>query len=682
MRVNACFLLDRCVGHAGLRFADHSQCVQGPEGLNTTYACTSPLPLGTTPSAATALTPLTCSHTRHDRFCSLSWYDRQLVENSRSGAKDGGSAKGDGEEEEEGGEALGAGDAGATDTTSLFSSPRPHGSDAGFGVGFGVRARPAEASVMATLKARGEMRLMRVDCSTQGCGNAVGGLWGRTFASSASQLCGCSSFGALHCEGNDASTARGLRIKGGKGCHLFGFRPDSPPPSVANPFSFSTTRPRDTFFAAVYFFPLPPLSHLFTRIPPHQDLDPWVTAPLFEDECNSMDPIHAMVSGRPPFAAAGSDGSSTGPRDCPSPPTGRPGDGPLDGLCESWEEGQEVGGSGSGRGSGGVGADALEVAPADTASMQEFRQAYEGLVGGGIQGEMPEAARVGDLVNPNPNPNPNPVAAGLSASAPAATPSSTGLVQAARATPLGAYHSEDAAALFSAEAVSPGPSSASATPPPVPAKPASLTAAFIIKESSANAEPLALYGGANEAAAVGGADAGAAPGTITSRDLLLEWLRREAEQGDEEAQFHLAQLFSPPRFEMKPECRECGELFGVTRYRHHCRHCGGSFCHEHAWHEHPIPKLGLPAAQVGGEYRAKCVLRTVCTSVVFGSLCCAFAGQITWKRIAQGLLYEVSMTTYRAQVDVVTTAVFGTRNFCVMAPLRVTAQERGGAVLL
>lgn len=36
----------------------------------------------------------------------------------------------------------------------------------------------------------------------------------------------------------------------------------------------------------------------------------------------------------------------------------------------------------------------------------------------------------------------------------------------------------------------------------------------------------------------------------------------------------------------------------MTRYRHHCRHCRGSFCHEHAWHEHPIPKLGLPAPQV------------------------------------------------------------------------------------
>lgn len=94
------------------------------------------------------------------------------------------------------------------------------------------------------------------------------------------------------------------------------------------------------------------------------------------------------------------------------------------------------------------------------------------------------------------------------------------------------------------------------------------------------------------------AGSGGLLGRTSSQDLLLDWLRREASRGDEEAQFHLAQLFSPPRFELKTECRECGEPFGVTRYRHHCRHCGGSFCHEHSWHVHPIPKLGLPTPQV------------------------------------------------------------------------------------
>lgn len=289
-----------------------------------------------------------------------------------------------------------------------------------------------------------------------------------------------------------------------------------------------------------------------------------------------MDPISAMVSGQPPFAVAGIDGSSTGPMDCPSPPRGRPGDGPLDGLCESWEEGEE---------GTVISADAFAVAPAGTASMQTFRQTYEGLAGGaGIQGEMPEAARVGELITP--------VAGGdLSASAPAvASSSSSGLAQAHATALNGQQAAEDTTAL-SAEA----PRPASSTPPPVPAKPASVTTAFLVTEiSSADADPLALYDGANAAAAVDGGT----PGTLSSQDLLLEWLRREAGHGDEEAQFHLAQLFSPPRFEMKPECRDCGELFGVTRYRHHCRHCGGSFCHEHAWHEHPIPKLGLPAAQV------------------------------------------------------------------------------------
>lgn len=282
-----------------------------------------------------------------------------------------------------------------------------------------------------------------------------------------------------------------------------------------------------------------------------------------------MDPIGAMVSGRPPFPAVGIDSIGTGLMDCPSPPSGRPGDGPLDGLCESWEEGEET---------TGVTAGAFAVAPADTASLQAFRQAYDdlGAAGGdeaaGIQGEMPEAARVGELMSPVEGRD-------LSASAPAVAVTAT-----ATATALSA---EEA------------PRPASTTPPPVPAKPTSVTTAFLVKESVAAAtatDPLApLYDGASETDAA--ADE-VTPGTVSSQDLLLEWLRREAGRGDEEAQFHLAQLFSPPRFEMKPECRECGEPFGVTRYRHHCRHCGGSFCHEHAWHEHPIPKLGLPAAQV------------------------------------------------------------------------------------
>lgn len=113
-----------------------------------------------------------------NRFCSLSWYDRQLVENSRSAPKIGLNASkdsGDGEQSllavSQGGDAVGtgeasagwkesgAGSAGAESGDSGGSSP-PAGlcgvDGGGFGVGFGSRARPGEASVMATLKARSE----------------------------------------------------------------------------------------------------------------------------------------------------------------------------------------------------------------------------------------------------------------------------------------------------------------------------------------------------------------------------------------------------------------------------------------------------------------------------------------------------------------------------------------------
>lgn len=330
-----------------------------------------------------------------------------------------------------------------------------------------------------------------------------------------------------------------------------------------------------------------------------------MTAPIFDDECNSMDPIGAMVSGRPPFAAAGSDGSSTGPRDCPSPPTGRPGDGPLDGLCESWEgpeeepvregTGAETGDvmSGSATGDGGLG-----LAPAEAASMQEFGQSRDGPAGGVSVGPLAGGASGSQTGEDEAPPEAERVAGeeeDLQGGGLRASSSSGPASHQAHATALGSHRvgEEDAAV----------PPSYT-TPPPVPAKPAAVTTAFVLKEGGAAgaADHLALYGGPNDPAGPGAAGAATdavAPGTVSSQDLLLEWLRREAGQGDEEAQFHLAQLFSPPRFEMKAECRECGEAFGVTRYRHHCRHCGGSFCHEHAWHEHPIPKLGLPAAQVG-----------------------------------------------------------------------------------
>ena len=74
--------------------------------------------------------------------------------------------------------------------------------------------------------------------------------------------------------------------------------------------------------------------------------------------------------------------------------------------------------------------------------------------------------------------------------------------------------------------------------------------------------------------------------------LRVAELRARAAKGDEEAQYILAARFCPPPFQKRDRCKQCRKAFGVTRYRHHCRHCGESFCQEHSSSRHPIPKVG------------------------------------------------------------------------------------------
>lgn len=74
--------------------------------------------------------------------------------------------------------------------------------------------------------------------------------------------------------------------------------------------------------------------------------------------------------------------------------------------------------------------------------------------------------------------------------------------------------------------------------------------------------------------------------------LRVAELRARAAKGDEDAQYVLAARFCPPPFRKRDRCNKCRKAFGVTRYRHHCRHCGESFCQEHSSSRHPIPKVG------------------------------------------------------------------------------------------
>lgn len=291
-----------------------------------------------------------------------------------------------------------------------------------------------------------------------------------------------------------------------------------------------------------------------------------MTAPLFEDECNAMDSIVALVAGQLPFpgSSTNSDGSGGGSskclRDCPSPRNG-----PLDGLCESWEGDQASDGSEIPNTLTSSGTTAAVTAGATVASTEGALQPNEGLNNeNGSQGER--TTRVAFLRDADIS-----TSAGLSASAPLISGTSKAH------TTVVSVEAEGAIALSikggdpaSADPVL-RPGSVTASPPPVPKKPASVTNAFLAKESGAGAESSALWDGSSSGSMSGGivevAD-GSVPGTLSPQDLLLEWLRREASEGDEEAQFHLAQLFSPPRFDMKEDCRDCGEPFGVTRYRY------------------------------------------------------------------------------------------------------------------
>ncbi len=79
--------------------------------------------------------------------------------------------------------------------------------------------------------------------------------------------------------------------------------------------------------------------------------------------------------------------------------------------------------------------------------------------------------------------------------------------------------------------------------------------------------------------------------TLSDEKEYDAWVRTRAEEGDEDAQYALAKKYAPPNFSMASHCQACGTLFSFSCYRHHCRCCGGSFCHAHSWHSHALAHL-------------------------------------------------------------------------------------------
>ena len=67
----------------------------------------------------------------------------------------------------------------------------------------------------------------------------------------------------------------------------------------------------------------------------------------------------------------------------------------------------------------------------------------------------------------------------------------------------------------------------------------------------------------------------------------------EARAEDEAYRQAVQCIAAPPLWREAAECAACRRPFGLTRYRHHCRACGGSFCHAHSSARKELPRLGF-----------------------------------------------------------------------------------------
>lgn len=63
----------------------------------------------------------------------------------------------------------------------------------------------------------------------------------------------------------------------------------------------------------------------------------------------------------------------------------------------------------------------------------------------------------------------------------------------------------------------------------------------------------------------------------------------QKEEGDSDSEIDqsdydraTAFIGAPPLWTESSSCASCARPFGITRYRHHCRSCGLSFCHNHS----------------------------------------------------------------------------------------------------
>ena len=80
--------------------------------------------------------------------------------------------------------------------------------------------------------------------------------------------------------------------------------------------------------------------------------------------------------------------------------------------------------------------------------------------------------------------------------------------------------------------------------------------------------------------------------TLTDSEFH-EWILSRAKEGSSDASYALSKWFTPPSFTESSTCFECNQAFGISRFRHHCRHCGKSFCGDHSSETRTILKYGF-----------------------------------------------------------------------------------------
>ena len=74
-----------------------------------------------------------------------------------------------------------------------------------------------------------------------------------------------------------------------------------------------------------------------------------------------------------------------------------------------------------------------------------------------------------------------------------------------------------------------------------------------------------------------------------------QWIIDRAKEGSVDAEYALSKWFTPPAFAESGSCYVCHGIFGISKFRHHCRHCGKSVCGDHSMETRKILKYGFTA---------------------------------------------------------------------------------------